>query len=222
MAVDNIARGMAASALKNQGGGGSSLQIVNTAAVGQTIRVSAVDDAGKPTEWEAVDFPAGWGGSGEWELIGEVVSDGAGDATGISIPCDLSEYKQVFVCGYNLTANTQLRILLRKQLVWSSVVTPFGYNQLGKESASNGGVYLKGNMNSLWVWTGIALNVAGRVFAYGGAEAKYNGGSAYWRQYSNALPPKTDWSLVKYISLDTNTSNGVVPEGCTLIAWGCK
>lgn len=56
MAVDNIARGMAASALKNQGGGGSSLPIVNTAAVGQTIRVSAVDENGKPTEWEAVDM----------------------------------------------------------------------------------------------------------------------------------------------------------------------
>ena len=193
-----------------------------TASVGQTIRVAAVDDAGKPTEWEAVEFPAGGGGSGEWELIGEVVSDGAGDATGISIPCDLSGYKQVFVCGYNLTANTQLRILLRKQLVWSSVVASFGYNQLGKESASNSSVHLKGNMNNPWVWTGIALNVAGRVFAYGGAEAKYNGGSAYWRQDPNALPPKTNWSLVKYISLDTNTSDGVVPEGCTLIAWGCK
>lgn len=56
MAVDNIARGMAASALKNQGGGGSSLPIVNTAAIGQTIRVSAVDENGKPTEWEAVDM----------------------------------------------------------------------------------------------------------------------------------------------------------------------
>lgn len=61
MAVDNIARGMAAKALENQGGGGSSLPIVNTAAIGQTIRVSAVDDAGKPTEWEAVEFPSGAG-----------------------------------------------------------------------------------------------------------------------------------------------------------------
>lgn len=26
-------------------------------AVGQTIKVSAVDENGKPTEWEAVDFP---------------------------------------------------------------------------------------------------------------------------------------------------------------------
>ena len=66
MAVDNIARGMAAKALENQGGGGSSLPIVNTATVGQTIRVYAVDETGNPTEWEAVEFPAG---GGEWELI---------------------------------------------------------------------------------------------------------------------------------------------------------
>ena len=56
MAVDNIARGMAASALKNQGGGGSSLPIVNTAAIGQTIKITAVDENGQPTEWEAVDM----------------------------------------------------------------------------------------------------------------------------------------------------------------------
>lgn len=53
MAVDNIARGMAAKALENQGGGGSSLPIANTATVGQTIKVAAVDGDGKPTEWEA-------------------------------------------------------------------------------------------------------------------------------------------------------------------------
>ena len=61
MAVDNIARGMAAKALENQGGGGSSLPIVNTATVGQTIRVSAVDENGQPTEWEAVDMASGGG-----------------------------------------------------------------------------------------------------------------------------------------------------------------
>lgn len=68
MAVDNIARGMAAKALENQGGGGSSLPIVNTAAIGQTIRVSAVDENGQPTEWEAVDMI---NGASEWELINE-------------------------------------------------------------------------------------------------------------------------------------------------------
>lgn len=69
MAVDNIARGMAASALKNQGGGGSSLPIVNTATVGQTIRVSAVDENGQPTEWEAVDMEAA---EREWTMLGEI------------------------------------------------------------------------------------------------------------------------------------------------------
>ena len=67
MAVDNIARGMAASALKNQGGGGSSLPIVNTATVGQTIKVAAVDGDGKPTEWEAVEFPAGGEAEKTWD-----------------------------------------------------------------------------------------------------------------------------------------------------------
>lgn len=77
MAVDNIARGMAAKALENQGGGGSSLPIVNTATVGQTIRVASVDDAGKPTEWEAVEFPAGGGG---WEVITDVEMSEDGDS----------------------------------------------------------------------------------------------------------------------------------------------
>ena len=76
MAVDNIARGMAASALKNQGGGGSSLPIVNTASVGQTIRVSAVDETGMPTEWEAVEFPAGGG----WEVITDIEMSEDGDS----------------------------------------------------------------------------------------------------------------------------------------------
>lgn len=67
MAVDNIARGMAASALKNQGGGGSSLPIVNTATIGQTIRVAAVDENGQPTEWEAVDMASG--GGDNWKLL---------------------------------------------------------------------------------------------------------------------------------------------------------
>lgn len=35
--------------------------VTNTATVGQTIKVSAVDENGKPTEWEAVDMPSGGG-----------------------------------------------------------------------------------------------------------------------------------------------------------------
>ena len=39
--------------------GGGGITVTNTAAVGQTIKVSAVDENGQPTEWEAVDIPSG-------------------------------------------------------------------------------------------------------------------------------------------------------------------
>lgn len=68
MAVDNIARGMAASALKNQGGGGG-ITVTNTATVGQTIKVSAVDENGQPTEWEAVDMASGGGGAAKTQKL---------------------------------------------------------------------------------------------------------------------------------------------------------
>ena len=37
------------------------------ATVGQIAKITAVDDSGKPTAWEAVDMPSG--GVGEWELV---------------------------------------------------------------------------------------------------------------------------------------------------------
>ena len=40
-----------------------------TATVGQIIKVKTVDDAGKPTEWEAADLPTGGGGEKEWTKI---------------------------------------------------------------------------------------------------------------------------------------------------------
>ena len=48
-----------------------------TASVGQTIKVSAVDENGKPTAWEAVDFPEGGGSSGgeNWKLFQEGTTD---------------------------------------------------------------------------------------------------------------------------------------------------
>ena len=61
----------------------------DTAAVGQTIRVSAVDDSGKPTAWEAVDFPTGGGGGGgvsEWETIfDETIPDDSEGVTGLTM-----------------------------------------------------------------------------------------------------------------------------------------
>lgn len=41
-----------------------------TATVGQIIKVKSVDDAGKPTEWEAADLPSGGGET--WTLIKDI------------------------------------------------------------------------------------------------------------------------------------------------------
>ena len=48
------------------GGGGIDLGVTG-ATVGQTVKITAVDDNGVPTAWEAVDFPSG---GGELEFIG--------------------------------------------------------------------------------------------------------------------------------------------------------
>ena len=37
-------------------GGGGGITITNTAAIGQTVKITAVDENGQPTEWEAVDM----------------------------------------------------------------------------------------------------------------------------------------------------------------------
>ena len=52
------------------GSGGSGIA-VSGATVGQTVRIAAVDENGKPTAFEPVDFPKG----GHWETIYEYVSD---------------------------------------------------------------------------------------------------------------------------------------------------
>ena len=46
-----------------EGGSGGGIEVTG-ASVGQTIVVKAVDDNGKPTEWETADLPQG--GGGEW------------------------------------------------------------------------------------------------------------------------------------------------------------
>lgn len=175
---------------------------------------------------EDLGIPTGGGGvvsgSGKWELIGEVISDGTGNSTGISIPCNLNGYKQIFVCAYNLTALTNFRVCLRTALAWYNAVN-FGYAQLGSAGSYNfvtGG----GKMNNTWTLTGIAYDIDGVIFTYGAAEAKSNAGSAPWRQglQSGTLPTTTTFKDIKYISLDRNSGSDTVSEGCGLKVWGCK
>lgn len=50
-------------AAKKKAAGGTDISLgLTSAAVGQTIKVKAIDESGKPTEWEAADMPSGGGG----------------------------------------------------------------------------------------------------------------------------------------------------------------
>jgi hypothetical protein len=71
-----------------------------TASIGQTIVVKAVDENGKPTEWEAADLPSGV--SSEWNLIRTM--EITGDAVR-SIVIDSDEngnpfaYREIYIFG---------------------------------------------------------------------------------------------------------------------------
>ena len=51
-------------------GGGTDISLgLTSASVGQTIKVKAVDESGKPTEWEAAEMA---GGAEHWEKIADI------------------------------------------------------------------------------------------------------------------------------------------------------
>ena len=85
-----------------EGGGGTDISLgLTSAAVGQTIKVKAIDESGKPTAWEAANMPSGGGGayyrswSKVWTLV--VAEDIAGfEASNINLD-GKSEIMIVFI-----------------------------------------------------------------------------------------------------------------------------
>lgn len=60
-----------AAVLETKAAGGTDISLgLTSAAVGQIIKVKAVDESGKPTAWEAIDFPSG--GGSEWVKVADV------------------------------------------------------------------------------------------------------------------------------------------------------
>lgn len=84
-----------------------------TAEVGQTIVVKAVDENGKPTEWEAADMASGGGSGGGIHLIARVVTEANAtsiEVTGLSTNAEvlsLRIYNPGSNCagGLNITVN---------------------------------------------------------------------------------------------------------------------
>ena len=73
------------------------IQAPETAEVGQTIVVKAVDENGKPTEWEASDMAGGG-----WELITDVTIDEDGGGGSLIVTKNDNgedfEYRQCMIC----------------------------------------------------------------------------------------------------------------------------
>ena len=76
---------------------------ITGATVGQIAKITAVDDSGKPTAWEAVDMPSG-GGSGGKQLLyrhnisqDTVLTTDSFDTSGANI--DLSVYSHLYIRG---------------------------------------------------------------------------------------------------------------------------
>ena len=86
-----------AAVLETKAAGGTDISLgLTSAAVGQTIKVKAVDESGKPTEWEAADV-------GGWELITDITltEDGGGGSMLNVTRNDKGEnfeYRQCMVC----------------------------------------------------------------------------------------------------------------------------
>lgn len=93
------------------GASGDYIPVPATAKVGQTIVVKAVDDTGKPTEWEAADMANG-GSAGLWEHICDITTTEELDA-GIEITKNeagilLSDlkYNEIFVLAKMVGVST--------------------------------------------------------------------------------------------------------------------
>ena len=78
---------------------------ITGATVGQIAKITAVDESGKPTEWEAVDMPSG--GGDEWELIAHinVADDVAKDVTAWQYN-NLPRYKYIAYKKVNLVGSS--------------------------------------------------------------------------------------------------------------------
>ena len=63
-----------AAVLETKAAGGTDISLgLTSAAVGQIIKVKAIDASGKPTAWEAANMQSGGGGGGHWETVLDTV-----------------------------------------------------------------------------------------------------------------------------------------------------
>ena len=108
-----------AAVLETKAAGGADISLgLTSASVGQIIKVKAVDESGKPTEWEAANMPSGSGGE-RWRLVRTITLEENVTAIDISEDNDGNPFalKKIRICGYTLGTSSggQLRINVANQ-----------------------------------------------------------------------------------------------------------
>ena len=166
-----------------------------------------------------VNIPEGGGGtgggsSGTWELIGEVTSDGTGNSSGIYVPIDFTQYKEVFIEAW-MAANVINRVLVSSSTAWYNGQILNTNSMTDNDFAST----IDPRTQNVLAQT-IIHNICGELKPFSSWCSGYAGGGKPVLQVSN---PRNTYlaTSYSYIRMDTN-NNGAVAEGNWLKVWGCK
>lgn len=158
-----------AEAVRSIPSGGTDISLgLTAAAVGQTIKVKAVDTDGKPTAWEAVDMAGGE----TWELIAEIDFDvDAANDVLVWEYKNLPNYKELAYKKVNLVGSTEtssgLSISINSSLPQYSGLTylkkgdprsgygrillmPFGWVHIASGDSVNPTNYTSGRLYSMY------------------------------------------------------------------------
>lgn len=176
---------------------------VSNASVGQTVKITAVDDDGKPTAWEAVDM------AGTWEALAD-------------IPLELEG--QEFPVAFSITKE-------QAQEYDGFLVKQFGLHDgdytsnLAMSIAANGGAD-----RFTWSWSNHAWG-AGMELHLVPAAPDYVGFRAFGFSWNSGGHVFTGWKMNPNIisrtraftlSINCTTENPKFKDGCGFKLWGLK
>lgn len=140
------------------------------ATVGQIAKITAVDDSGKPTAWEAVDMPTG---GEQWEKIAEIDFDvDAANDVSVWEYQNLPNYKELAYRKVSLTGSTENRSGLSISINGSqSLPSGIEYSQNGGQSNGWGKILL---LPFGWIHVNSGSANSPTNYAAGGVQTAYN------------------------------------------------
>lgn len=172
--------------------GGGGLTVTNTAAVGQTVKIAAVDETGQPTEWESVDMTSGGGGatSDEWIDLGTLTLADGEEAINFSWKVN-GQVKKIHIEGvyYSATSGKNLSLFNSDGLRGTSPLITYGAFRF--PSSAESAMYMDLTVEELYpgYWFGVGgASVYNNphentIASYGSAKRvdSYLSLGAYWR-----------------------------------------